>query len=102
LYKTVRERGYVCLQQKRLIPTDEGIRLCDFLTKHFNDVLAVDYTARLEAQLDAVALGKITRLDVLREFWSAFQPQLTGAAASALPPAPAPTPRPLLMHPVED
>lgn len=89
------------LQQKRLIPTDEGIRLCDFLTKHFNDVLAVDYTARLETQLDAVALGKITRLDVLREFWSAFQPQLTGAAA-ALPPAPAPTPRPLLMHPVED
>ncbi|HUN09113.1 MAG TPA: type I DNA topoisomerase [Aggregatilineales bacterium] len=101
MLKTVRERGYVRLQQKRLIPTDEGIRLSDFLNRHFNAVLAVDYTARLEAQLDAVALGKITRLDVLREFWSAFQPQLIGAAA-ALPLATAPTPRPLLLHPVED
>ena len=101
MVKTVKERGYVRLQQKRLVPTDDGLRLCDFLTQHFNDVLAVDYTARLEAQLDAVASGERTRLVVLREFWSAFQPQLKGAAAAALPPAPAPTPRPLLLHPVE-
>lgn len=101
MVKTVKERGYVRLQQKRLVPTDDGIRLCDFLTQHFSEVLAVDYTARLEAQLDAVATGERTRLAVLREFWSAFQPQLKGAAAAALPPATAPTPRPLLLHPVE-
>jgi DNA topoisomerase-1 len=100
LYKTVKERGYVRLTQKRLVPTDEGIRLCDFLTQHFNDVLAVDYTARLEAQLDAVASGERTRLAVLREFWAAFQPQLQ-AAASSMPTAAAPTPRPLILHPLE-
>ena len=86
------------LQQKRLVPTDDGIRLCDFLTRHFNDVLAVDYTARLEAQLDAVAAGERTRLAVLREFWSTFQPQLGNPAWAA---SPAASPRPLLLHPVE-
>jgi len=106
MVKTVKERGYVRLQQKRLVPTDDGIRLCDFLTRHFNDVLAVDYTARLEAQLDgrleaqldAVAAGERTRLAVLREFWSTFQPQLGNPAWAA---SPAASPRPLLLHPVE-
>lgn len=100
LYKTVKERGYVHLQQKRLVPTDAGIRLCDFLTSHFNDVLAVEYTARLEAQLDDVAAGTATRPDVLRDFWAAFQPQLQ-AAAEAASPASSASSRPLRLHPLE-
>jgi DNA topoisomerase I len=101
MFKTVKERGYVRLTQKRLVPTDDGLRLCDFLTAHFAEALAVDYTARMEAQLDAVASGERTRLAVLREFWAAFQPQLQAAAAAAVPPAAAPTPRPLILHPME-
>jgi DNA topoisomerase-1 len=101
MLKTVKERSYVQLTQKRLVPTDDGLRLCDFLIHHFTDVLAVDYTARLETQLDAVAAGEHTRLAVLREFWAAFQPQIQRAAAAALPSATAPTPRPLILHPME-
>jgi DNA topoisomerase I len=101
MLRTVKERGYVRLTQKRLVPTDDGLRLCDFLTAHFDEALAVDYTARLEAQLDAVASGERTRLEVLRDFWTAFQPQLQAAAASAVPPVATPTPRPLILHPME-
>jgi DNA topoisomerase-1 len=101
MLKTVKERGYVRLTQKRFVPTDDGLRLCDFLTAHFAEALAVDYTARLEAQLDAVASGERTRLAVLREFWTAFQPQLQAAAAAAVPPSAVPTPRPLILHPLE-
>jgi DNA topoisomerase-1 len=101
MLKTVKERGYVRLTQKRFVPTDDGLRLCDFLTAHFAEAVAVDYTARLEAQLDAVASGERTRLAVLRDFWAAFQPQLQAAAAAAVPPAAVPNPRPLILHPLE-
>jgi DNA topoisomerase-1 len=100
MLKTVKERGYVRLTQKHLVPTDDGLRLCDFLTAHFAEALAVDYTARLETQLDAVASGERTRMAVLREFWAAFQPQLQ-AAAAAVPPVAVPTSRPLILHPLE-
>ncbi|MBL8153635.1 MAG: type I DNA topoisomerase [Anaerolineae bacterium] len=102
MLKTVKERGYVRLQQKRLMPTDDGLRLCDFLTAHFDAALAVDCTARLEVQLDALATGERTRLAVLREFWAAFQPQLHTAASAATPPVTASASRPLHLHPLED
>lgn len=99
MVKTVKEKGYVALAHKRLLPTETGLRLCDFLTTHFADVLADGYTARLETQLDEVAAGKTTRLDVLRGFWQHFQPQLHEAAASVLAPA---QPKPLMLHPAEE
>lgn len=80
MVRTLKEKGYVKLNQKRLVPTPNGIALCDFLTSHFAEVLAVDYTARLEAQLDQITTGETTRLDVLQHFWTAFQPQLKEAA----------------------
>ena len=97
--KTVKDKGYVTLQQKRLVPTESGQRLCDFLTTHFTDVLAYDYTTQLEGQLDEIAQGRTTRIDVLRNFWHGFQPQLTQAATSLLVPPPA---KPLMLHPTEE
>ncbi len=90
------------VSQKRLVPTENGIALCDFLTAHFADVLAYDYTARLEDQLDRVAAGNASRLDVLRAFWDGFNPQLGRAAEFALAQVKARhTPKPLLLHPAE-
>jgi len=75
--------------------------LCDFLTAHFADVLAFDYTARLEEALDHVASGEITRLEVLRAFWEGFQPQLAQATEYALAQVKARhAPKPLMLRPV--
>jgi DNA topoisomerase-1 len=84
MVKTVKDKGYVKVSQKRLVPTDNGIALCDFLTAHFADVLAYDYTARLEDQLDRIAAGDTTRLEVLRAFWDGFNPRLSKATEYAL------------------
>jgi len=74
--------------------TRKLVTLCDFLTAHFADVLAEDYTARLESQLDRITAGEARTLDVLRAFWTDFQPQLQRAAAAS-------TPKPLTLRPLE-
>ena len=103
MYKTVRDKGYVKVSQKRLVPTENGLILCDFLTAHFADVLAYDYTARLEDQLDRIAAGDTTRLEVLRAFWEGFNPQVGKAAEYALAHVKARhAPKPLTLHPAEE
>ena len=103
MYKTVTDKGYVKLSQKRLVPTENGLRLCDFLTAHFAGVLAYDYTARLEEQLDGMAAGDVTRLDVLRGFWEGFQPQVIQATEYALAQLKGrAAPKPLMLHPAQE
>lgn len=100
MVKTVKDKGYVKVSRKRLLPTEDGTILCDFLTAHFADVLAFDYTARLEEALDHVASGEITRLEVLRAFWEGFQPQLAQATEYALAQVKArQTSKPLMLRP---
>jgi DNA topoisomerase-1 len=103
MVKTVKDRGYVRVSQKRLVPTENGIALCDFLTAHFADVLAYDYTARLEDQLDRIAAGNTTRLEVLRAFWEGFNPRLGKATEYALAQVKGRhTPKPLMLRPAEE
>jgi DNA topoisomerase-1 len=103
MVKTVKDKGYVKISQKRLVPTENGIALCDFLTAHFADVLAYDYTARLEDQLDRIAAGNTSRLEVLRAFWDGFNPRLGKATEYALAQVKARhTPKPLTLRPAEE
>jgi DNA topoisomerase-1 len=103
MVKTVKDKGYAKVSQKRLVPTENGIVLCDFLTAHFADVLAYDYTARLEKSLDRIAAGDTTRLEVLRAFWEGFNLQLGKATEYALAQVKARhTPKPLMLRPVEE
>jgi DNA topoisomerase-1 len=91
MVQTLKQRGYVTLKSKRLVPGESGIALCDFLTDHFPDLFAAGYTAYLENALDAVAHGETTRLAVLNAFWADFTPQLH-AAGKAIQPAKSPQP----------
>jgi DNA topoisomerase I len=103
MVKTVKDKDYVKINQKLLVPTENGIALCDFLTTHFADVLAYDYTARLENQLDRIAMGDTTRLEVLRAFWDGFNLQVGKAAEYALTQVKARhTPKPLTLRPAEE
>lgn len=80
----IKSKQYVALKQKWLVPTDTGVRLCDFVVERFPKVFDVGYTARLEAALDRVAAGEVSRLDLLSTFWRGFQPQLKTATEYAL------------------
>jgi DNA topoisomerase-1 len=84
MVSVIKSKQYVALKQKRLVPTDTGVKLCAFLVERFPQVFAVGYTARLESALDRVAAGSMKQQDVLSTFWRGFQPQLKTATEYAL------------------
>jgi len=82
MVQVIQEKGYVTCKGKQFQPTPDGERLLDFLTTYFDDVIDVNYTADLEAQLDRIASGQMTRHDVLRDFWTTFQPGIVASTAA--------------------
>lgn len=75
---TVQDRGYVETKDRRLVPTEIGQLVNDMLVEHFPDVMSVDFTARLEDNLDEIAEGK-PWVPVLDEFYRAFEQRLAAA-----------------------
>lgn len=71
---TIQKRGYVQLEQKRFIPTEQGILTNDKLVEHFPDLINVKYTAEVEHQLDEIAQGKLEEIGFLRAFYHNFEP----------------------------
>ncbi|CAI8015573.1 DNA topoisomerase 1 [Geodia barretti] len=69
---TLIDRGYVEREQTRLSPTRTGITVTDLLTEHFTDVMDLDFTARMEEDLDDVAQGEREWVPVLRDFYHPF------------------------------
>ena len=72
IMETLRLRGYVRLDKKRLIPEDKGRVVTAFLESFFLRYVEYDFTANLEEQLDRVSAGEIKWKDVLRDFWKDF------------------------------
>ena len=83
IISTIQQRGYVDQEQKRLRPTEIGAIVNDMLVQYFPDVLSVDFTARLEDELDEIAEGK-PWVPVIGAFYRQFEQNLNVADA-ALP-----------------
>lgn len=77
IVQTLEDRGYAALNEdRRLQPSDLGLVVNDFLVSHFSDIVQVDFTARMEAELDQVESGSRPWVLVPREFWASFRPRL--------------------------
>ncbi len=68
----LREREYVRLDKKRLIPEDKGRLVTAFLESFFRRYVEYDFTADLEEKLDLISDGKLSWKEVLRDFWRDF------------------------------
>jgi DNA topoisomerase-1 len=68
----LRERQYVRMDGKRLIPEDKGRLVTAFLESFFARYVEYDFTANLEEQLDRVSAGEVDWKTVLRDFWRDF------------------------------
>lgn len=75
IISTIQDRGYVDREERRLVPTETGQVVNDMLVEYFPDILSVDFTARLEDQLDKIAEGK-PWVPVLAEFYGQFSHKL--------------------------
>lgn len=78
IISTIQSRGYVAKDEKRLVPTDIGELVTDLLVEYFPNVMSVDFTARMEDDLDNVAEGK-PWLPVMDEFYGRFTKNLARA-----------------------
>jgi DNA topoisomerase-1 len=73
---TIRDRGYVYLDERRLRPTDLGYIVTDQLSAHFPRIMDVGFTADVEEQLDQVEQGKSDWVQLLRDFYGPFAESL--------------------------
>jgi DNA topoisomerase-1 len=76
IIQTIQARGYVRLDQKRFVPEDVAEVVTDKLVQHFPDIVDVNFTARMEEELDEIAEGNATRVAVLRDFYAPFAEEL--------------------------
>jgi DNA topoisomerase-1 len=83
IISTIQARGYVEIDQRRLRPTEIGMIVSDMLVEYFPDVLSVDFTARMEDELDEIAEGK-PWVPVIDDFYRHFSVEL-GVADEAIP-----------------
>ncbi|HET7678497.1 MAG TPA: type I DNA topoisomerase, partial [Candidatus Limnocylindrales bacterium] len=67
---TIQERGYVRLEEKRLHPELVAEVVTDLLVEHFGDYVDLEFTARMEEELDEVARGEREWVPLLRAFYA--------------------------------
>lgn len=75
IISTLIDRTYVERKEKALPPTDLGITVNSVLVDRFPDVFSVDFTARMEGELDKIETG-IKWQSVVREFYTPFSEAL--------------------------
>jgi DNA topoisomerase-1 len=74
----LRDRDYVRIEKKRLVPEDKGRLVTAFLEAFFGKYVGYDFTAQLEEKLDQVSNSEIDWKALLRDFWTDFSAALAG------------------------
>ncbi|HMB25266.1 MAG TPA: type I DNA topoisomerase [Anaerolineales bacterium] len=78
---TIQQRGYVVREEKRLMPTEIGIQVNDIMVQYFPDIVDLQFTARMEEDLDMIASGQAEWVEVMHEFYHPFAEDLKKAQA---------------------
>ncbi|MGP6156505.1 MAG: type I DNA topoisomerase [Vulcanimicrobiaceae bacterium] len=79
IVETIQARHYVQQIERRFRPTEIGTAVNDLLAEHFKDIMNLQYTAKMESELDGVAEHKEDWVEVLRRFYGAFERDLEQA-----------------------
>ena len=79
---TILDREYVVKEGKLLRPTALGETVTRFMEERFGDIVDVQFTANMEAQLDQVEEGNKPWKDVLSDFYGGFKQTLDDAETS--------------------
>lgn len=61
-------------EKGKLLPTDIGIVVNDFLMKYFPNIMDYNFTAKVEQKFDEIAEGKDKWTDMMKDFYHDFEP----------------------------
>ena len=67
----------------KLVPTDIGMIVTDFLVNHFETILDYNFTAKVEATFDDIADGKEDWKAMMKDFYKGFHPQVEDVQENA-------------------
>lgn len=77
IISTIQDRNYVEKnEQKRFQPTEIGTVVNDILVKHFPQIVDINFTAKLEKELDEIAEGKDNYVKTCQDFYVPFEKNL--------------------------
>lgn len=79
--KEVDKKEIVGADRNKLMPTDIGTVVNDFLMAYFPDVLDYNFTASVEKEFDAVAEGEMVWTEAIDKFYKLFHPIVEETAA---------------------
>ncbi|WP_343625093.1 type I DNA topoisomerase [Flavobacterium lindanitolerans] len=67
----------------KLVPTDIGVIVTDFLVKNFEKILDYNFTAKVEQDFDEIAEGNVNWAKMMQEFYDQFHPNVKDVEANA-------------------
>ena len=67
----------------KLVPTDIGTIVTDFLVKNFGNILDYNFTAKVEQDFDEIAEGNVDWAVMMKEFYDQFHPTVKDVEANA-------------------
>ncbi|HEX5024912.1 MAG TPA: DNA topoisomerase, partial [Agriterribacter sp.] len=70
-------------EKSKLFPTDLGLVVTDFLKQYFDDIMDYGFTARIEAEFDEVAQGKMKWNEMLNDFYTPFKKDVNNTIETA-------------------
>jgi len=79
IIETIQQRGYVAKENRRFKPTPLGVVVVDLLKEHFAKIIDVEFTARLEGELDRIEEGRTPWREVVEGFYGPFSETLEAA-----------------------
>ncbi len=79
ILSTIQERRYVKKREGRLVPTELGRLVNDYLVERFPELIDVGFTAKMEDELDKVEEGNLNWLKVVKSFYRPFSKDLQKA-----------------------
>ena len=84
ILSTIRGKGYVELVKGNFVPNELGFIVNDLLVENFPEVFNVEFTAKMEDDLDRVESAEINSLDILTRFFGPFKKKLDKASKDML------------------
>ncbi|SFA41838.1 DNA topoisomerase-1 [Parageobacillus thermantarcticus] len=73
---TIQKRNYVVLENKRFVPTELGEIVVELILEFFPEIIDVEFTAKMEKNLDEIEEGKVQWVKVVDEFYREFEKRL--------------------------
>ncbi|MDP2643466.1 MAG: type I DNA topoisomerase [Desulfobacterales bacterium] len=84
ILSTIREKGYVEFIKGYFVPSELGFIVNDLLVDNFSKIFNVDFTSRMEGELDRLEAAEVDVLNVLTGFYDSFKKDLDAAKTGML------------------